>query len=68
MPCYAYRCSECKATFDITKPMAESGRVEHCECGAVANRVFIMPMLNMWSIDPMEFDGEKEAIDAGMYE
>lgn len=39
-----------------------------CSCGAAMKWKPAFPMLNMWSVDYSQMDGEKEAIDAGMYE
>lgn len=69
MPAYIYKCEPCKSTFEIDKPMASASRSENCPvCGGVTVRVYTVPMLNNWYVDYTQMDGEKERIDAGMYE
>ncbi|MBF6331028.1 FmdB family zinc ribbon protein [Nocardia transvalensis] len=33
MPTYAYRCRECSATFELVRPMSESGAAAACPDG-----------------------------------
>lgn len=33
MPTYAYRCHECTATFEVNRPMSESGAPANCPEG-----------------------------------
>lgn len=40
---YAYICPHCNKETTIDKPMSESDRVEHCECGEVLKRVYGSP-------------------------
>lgn len=37
---YLYKCPHCKLETEITKPMAEVDRIEHCTCGSVMKRVY----------------------------
>lgn len=67
MPLYEFKC-ECGKTFDVHCSMGDASSEATCACGRVAKRVWTSPRLNFWSVDPREMNGEKEAIDAGMYE
>lgn len=43
---YTYQCPNCKLETEITKPMVEVERVEHCHiCGSVMQRVWQAPMV-----------------------
>ena len=37
---YLYTCPQCNKETIIDKPMSESDRLEHCQCGAVLKRVY----------------------------
>lgn len=40
MPIYGYRCKECGANEEFTRPMSESGKEEVCKCGEKMVRNF----------------------------
>jgi len=42
---YQYLCPQCNKEHTITKPMLDSNRVEHCECGEVLRRVYEAPVI-----------------------
>lgn len=68
MPMYEYRCPSCKTQFEVVKSMDHASDTETCSCGTIAQRVYTPLHFNLWCVDWRENDGEKEAIDAGMYE
>jgi len=37
---YEYACDQCVRQFEVVKPMSESSRMELCECGAEARRLY----------------------------
>lgn len=37
---YAYICPKCNKEHNISKPMSDSDRIEHCECGEVLKRIY----------------------------
>jgi len=40
MPAYDFRCSACRRTFEVTRPMGTAGDETCPDCGAVATKVF----------------------------